>query len=91
MYVSIKTDKGVVFINTHTDDCDCLAEHPDDAKRVLEECNKLFAHEQSDGITPSENDFLLGNSRKKTITDGVRSMLIIISQCAMREDNRTMG
>ena len=87
----IQTDKGVVFINTHTNDCDCLAEHPDDAKRVLEECNKLFAHEQSDGITPSENDFLLGNSRKKTITDGVRSMLIIISQCAMREDNRTMG
>ena len=76
----IQTDKGVVFISTHTDDCDCLAEHPDDAKRVFEECNRLFAHEQSDGITPSENDFLLGNSRKKTVTNGVRS--IIISQCA---------
>ena len=76
----IQTDKGVVFINTHTDDCDCLAEHPDDAKRVLEECNRLFAHKQSDGITPSGNDFLLGNSRKKTVTNGVRS--IVISQVA---------
>ena len=42
----IQTDKGVVFINTHTDDCDCLAEHPDDAKRVLEECNKLYMNNQ---------------------------------------------
>eukprot|EP01048_Picozoa_sp_COSAG05_P002832 COSAG05_NODE_123_length_17568_cov_235.438148_12_plen_134_part_00 len=76
----IQTHKGIVFINTHTDDCDCLAEHPDDAKRVLTECNKLFAHEQSDGITPGGNDFLLGNSRKKTVSNGVRS--IVISQCA---------
>ena len=76
----IQTDKGVVFINTHTDDCDCLAEHPDDAERVFEECNRLFAHKQSDGITPSENDFLLGNSRKKKVTNGVRS--IVISQVA---------
>lgn len=76
----IQTDKGIVFINTHTDDCDCLAEHPDDAKRVFDECNRLFAHEQSDGITPSGNDFLLGNSRKKKVVNGVRS--IILSQCA---------
>ena len=40
----IQTDKGVVFINTHTDDCGFLAEHPDDAKRVLEKYNRLFAH-----------------------------------------------
>ena len=36
--------------------------------------------EQSDGITPGGNDFLLGNSRKKTVSNGVRS--IVISQCA---------
>ena len=76
----IQTDNGCVLISTHTDDCDCLAEHPEDAKRVIDECNKLFAHKGADGITVGGNDFLLGSSRKKKIINGVR--YITISQVA---------
>ena len=42
--IEITTDLGRVLMNTHTDDCDCIAQHPDDEKRVIDECNKLFSH-----------------------------------------------
>jgi hypothetical protein len=46
----ITTQKGVILISTHVDDCDAACSHPPDAIKLREVANKLFSQGNQQGI-----------------------------------------
>ena len=74
--IEITTDLGRVLMNTHTDDCDCIAQHPDDEKRVIDECNKLFSHKGKDGVKVVSPNLMLGVVAHEAKVQGVRTLKI---------------
>ena len=68
----IKTDKGLVYMLVHTDDCDLLIQSKDDVERVTKEFNILFGIKGNDGIKVGDGKDMLGIHRTRWVDKGVR-------------------
>ena len=56
----IETENGIVYMLTHTDDADLVIQSQKDAKRILEEFDKLFGVKGNKGIKVGDGEDMLG-------------------------------